>query len=174
MKRILGLGIVSLLAGTAPSQAVEPANVLGVFQNWKAFSTGSGDSLTCFAMSEPRARQPRTLKRDSVYLMVSDWPSRKIKGEAEIAAGTTLKPNAVFTLGVGGDKFDFFSRNEGKTGTAWVKNLADGPTLLVAMSQGVSAVARGTSAKGQTLVDTYSMAGFNEAMAKVHAACNMN
>jgi hypothetical protein len=174
MNRAFVLGLLPALLLAAPSQAAEPANVLGVFQNWKAFSTGSGDSLTCFAMSEPRASQPKTPKRANVYLMVSDWPGRKIKGEPEIAVGTSFKAGAAVTLGVGEERFDFFSRNDGKVGTAWLKNLPDGPKLTDALSGGVSAVARGTSAKGQKLVDTYSLAGFPEAMAKVHAACNMS
>jgi hypothetical protein len=34
-------------------------------------------------------------------------------------------------------------------------------------------VAAGTSAKGTKTVDTYSLAGFNEALAKIHAVCSM-
>jgi len=41
------------------------------------------------------------------------------------------------------------------------------------MQTGVSAVASGTSARGTKTSDTYSLAGFNDAMVKVHAACNM-
>jgi len=174
MNRLWALAILPALVWAAPSKAAEPANVLGVFQNWKAFSTGSGDSMTCFAMSEPRAQQPKTPKRANVFLMVSDWPGRKVTAEPEIAMGTTFKAGAAVTLTVGGDRFDFFSRNDGKTGTGWLKNLPDGPKLVDALSGGISAVARGTSAKNQKLVDTYSLAGFPDAMAKVHAACKMS
>ena len=45
--------------------------------------------------------------------------------------------------------------------------------LMDALNHGVSAVAIGTSARGTTTVDTYSLAGFGDALAKIHAACNM-
>ena len=41
------------------------------------------------------------------------------------------------------------------------------------MRGGVSAVASGTSAKGTKTIDTYSLQGFGDALAKVHAACQM-
>jgi hypothetical protein len=41
------------------------------------------------------------------------------------------------------------------------------------MQDGVSAVASGTSSRGTKTSDTYSLTGFNDAMAKVHAACDM-
>ena len=75
--------------------------------------------------------------------------------------------------GIGGDRFNFFSRNDGQNGSAWLQNLNDAGPLLDAMNHGVSAVAIGTSARGTKTVDTYSLAGFGDALAKVHAACNM-
>ena len=41
------------------------------------------------------------------------------------------------------------------------------------MGKGVSAVATGTSARGTKTIDTYSLSGFNDALAKIHAVCNM-
>jgi hypothetical protein len=41
------------------------------------------------------------------------------------------------------------------------------------MQEGVSAVASGTSAKNTKTSDTYSLSGFNDALAKIHAVCQM-
>ena len=105
--------------------------------------------------------------------MVSDWPGRKVKGELEIVPGYAYKPGTAATLGIGGDRFNFFTRNDGQNGSAWLQNLNDAAPLLDAMTHGVSAVAIGTSSRGTRTVDTYSLAGFGDALAKVHAACNM-
>jgi hypothetical protein len=160
----------ALLAAT-PAFA-DAANLLGVFRNWTAYSTGSGDSMTCYVMSKPRASRPAA-KRDEPHVMVSDWPGRKIKAEPEIVPGYEYKANAPVTLGIGPDKFTFFSRNEAKSGSAWLQSLNDGSRLMDAMSHGVTAVAIGTSAKGTRTVDTYSLAGFPDAIAKIHTVCNM-
>src|ERR1044071_5266786 len=179
MNRILGLSTAVMLSvGTALPAAAEPANLLGVFGNWSAYTTGTGSSLTCYAMSKPRAMRPATVKRakEKTYLIVSDWPSRKAKAEPQIVYGYQAKEGAAASLGVGGDKFAFFIRNTGKEGSAWLQQLSDTPRLLTAMQEGVSAVATGTRGVGKKTIktiDTYSLSGFNDAMAKVHAACDM-
>lgn len=174
MTRILGLFTAAALCmgASAPAMA-EPANLLGVFGNWSAFSSGTGSSLTCYALSKPRASQPKAAKRGSIYLMVSDWPSRKVKAEPQIVYGYQAKEGGAAALGIGPEKFSFFIRNNGKDGSAWLQQLNDNPRLVSAMSGGVSAVASGVSSKGTKTSDTYSLSGFNDAMAKVHAACNM-
>lgn len=164
----------SLMASVCVTPAAaETANLLGVFGNWSAFSTGTGSSMTCYAMSKPRARQPKATKRGDIYLMVSDWPGRKVKAEPEIVPGYEYKANAPVTLAVGPDKFTFFSRNEAKSGTAWLQSLTDGERLIDTMTKGVSVVATGTSSRGTKTTDTYSLQGFNDALAKIHAVCNM-
>ena len=172
MIRNLFLGSIAALCLASPALA-QSADMLGAFKNWTAYSTGSGSSKTCYAMSAPRAMQPRGAKRGPIFLMVSDWPSRKVKAEPEIVPGYAYKPGSTVTLGIGGDRFNFFARNDGQSGSAWLQNLNDGKPLLDSMSQGVSAVAIGASARGTRTVDTYSLAGFGEALAKIHAACNM-
>jgi hypothetical protein len=174
MNRIFGiaLGLCLCLASVA-ADAAEPANMLGVFENWSALSSGTGDKLTCYALSKPRATRPANTKRGPIYLMVSDWPSRKVKAEPQIVYGYQAKEGAGAALGVGKDKFTFFIRNNGKEGSAWLQQLSDNARLITAMQDGVSAVASGTSAKGTKTVDTYSLSGFGDALAKIHAVCQM-
>jgi hypothetical protein len=174
MNRILGLfaGLALSLSLVLPAIA-EPANLLGVFGNWSAYTTGTGSSLTCYALSKPRATRPAGTKRAAIYLMISDWPSRKVKAEPQIVYGYQAKENGVAALGVGSDKFPFFIRNNGKDGSAWLQQLNDNSRLIDAMHGGVSAVASGVSSKGTKTSDTYSLSGFNDAIAKIHAACNM-
>jgi hypothetical protein len=167
------LGAAAILALSAVSAAAEPANLLGVFSNWTAYSSGSGSSMTCFATSVPRAKRPATAKRGPIYLMVSDWPGRKVKAEPQIVYGYPAREGGAAALGVGGDKFTFFIRNNGNDGSAWLQNLNQGQALIAAMQGGVSAVASGISKRGTKTVDTYSLAGFNDALAKIHAACQM-
>jgi hypothetical protein len=172
MKRILGL-VTGLSLGFAVPAVAEPANLIGVFGNWTAYSSGSGASLTCYALSKPRATRPAGAKRSAIYLMVSDWPGRKVKAEPQIVYGYPGKEGAAAALAVGSDKFSFFIRNNGKEASSWLQQITDNNRLIDAMHGGVSAVASGISQRGTKTSDTYSLAGFNDAMVKVHAACNM-
>jgi hypothetical protein len=174
MKKLTGiLTALSLSCAIASPVAADPANLLGAFQNWSAYSSGTGSSLTCYALSKPRATEPKTAKRAPIYLMISDWPARKVKAEPQIVYGYQAKEGAPASLGIGGDKFTFFIRNVGKDGSGWLQSLPDNARLINAMGQGVSAVAKGESARGTKTTDTYSLAGFGDALAKIHAVCNM-
>lgn len=176
MTRIFGLitATALTLAAVAPA-AAEPATLLGVFGKWTALSTGSGSDLTCFVRSEPTATRPARIKRvkDKTYLLVSDWPGRKIKGEPQVVYGYQVKDNGAGALGVGSEKFTFFIRNTGKAGNGWLLSLNDNQKLIDAMRGGVSVVASGTSLKGVKTVDTYSLQGFGDALDKIHAVCQM-
>jgi hypothetical protein len=172
MTKLFGMALGLSLCAALPAAAA-PADLLGVFGNWSAYTTGTGSSLTCYALSKPRATRPAGAKRSAIYLMVSDWPSRKVKAEPQVIYGYQGKEGAPAALSVGSDKFTFFIRNNGKEGSAWLQQLSENNRLVTAMQEGVSAVATGISARGTKTSDTYSLAGFNDAMTKVHAACEM-
>jgi hypothetical protein len=173
MIRNAALGLFAAALVAAPA-AAEPATLLGVFQNWSAFSTGSGSGLTCYALSNPRATRPAGAKRGPIYLMVSDWPARKVKAEPQIVLGYPAKDGAPASLAVASDKFTFFTRNDSAgDANGWLQALGDNPRLIDSMSKGVSAVAKGVSKRGTNTTDTYSLAGFSDALAKIHATCNM-
>jgi hypothetical protein len=169
MIRKISLAVL-LAASVAAPAAAEPATLLGVFQNWSAYSAGNGNDMTCYALSAPKASQPRGAKRGSIYLMVSDWPGRKVKAEPQVVLGYPVKENAPAAVGVGSAKFNFFARGDG---SAWLQSLGENARLMDTMAKGVSAVATGISARGTKTSDTYSLAGFNDAMAKIHDVCKM-
>ena len=77
------------------------------------------------------------------------------------------------SLAVGSAKFSFFARPNGNDASAWLQVLGDNGRLIEGMGKGVSAVATGLSARGTSTVDTYSLAGFGDALAKIHDACKM-
>jgi hypothetical protein len=163
---------LALSAALIVPAAADPATLLGVFGNWSAFSTGTGSGMTCYALSKPRASRPAA-KRGSIYLMISDWPGRRVKAEPQIVYGYQAKEGGPAALGVGPDKFIFFQKNSGKDGSAWLTALGDNPRLIDALHGGVSAVASGTSQRGTKTFDTYSLSGFNDALAKIHTVCGM-
>lgn len=173
MIRPLTLGLAAALVFAAVPASAEPATLLGVFQNWSAYSSGTGSSLTCYALSTPRASAPRGAKRGDIYLMVSDWPSRNVKAEPQVVLGYPVKVDALAAVAIGSTKFSFFARPNGPGASAWLQALGDNARLVDTMSKGVSAVATGTSARGTKTSDTYSLAGFGDALAKVHDACKM-
>src|SRR6185437_5912185 len=56
---LMGSFCAAALVLPALGQNSQSANLLGAFGNWTAYSTGTGDGITCFAMSRPRATEPK-------------------------------------------------------------------------------------------------------------------
>jgi hypothetical protein len=166
-------GLLLVAALSPMTMAAEGSLLLGQSRDWSAYSATADDRQVCYALSQPHASEPRGAKRGPIYFLISDWPSRHAKGEAEIVTGYKYKDGATVTVDVGNQKFAFFTRNDGENGTAWLLSLADTQHLIDAMAHGSTALVTGTSARGTVTRDTYNLAGLDEALNKIHASCGM-
>jgi hypothetical protein len=165
-----------LAAGvTAPFAAAhaEDPTLLGAFKSWSAYSNGNGDQKVCYALATPASKSPAKAKRDPVYLLINDWPERGAKGEPEIVPGYQYKDGSTVSVQVGGDKFEFFTKNDDGAGGAWVQQQPDEVRLISAMKLASELVVTGTSKHGTTTKDTYSTAGLSDALDKIDSACGM-
>ncbi|HEY2444922.1 MAG TPA: invasion associated locus B family protein [Rhizomicrobium sp.] len=166
------LAAMAFLQTMAAASADQP-EILGVFKDWSAYKTGSGDSRVCYALSKPTLSEPKKVKRDRPYFLINDWPGRNAKGEPEIVPGYVYKEGSDVTVEIGSDKFQLFTKNDGGTGGAWVEAQADEARLIDAMKAASEAIVTGTSKRGSVTHDTYSLAGLSDALDKVHQSCGM-
>lgn len=155
--------------------AADTPTLLNVSKNWSAFTSGSGSSKICYALSKPTATDPKKVKRDPIYFIITDWPGRspKAKSEPEAVPGYQYKDGSTVTAQVGSDKFELFTKNEDGAGAAWVLKRAEEVRLVDAMRRGQELIVTGTSKRGTQTRDTYSLAGLSDALDKIHAACGM-
>lgn len=174
MKTLAALATALLsIAFAVPASAAGAPAYLGGFHDWAAYTRGSGQDRVCYALSEPKAKEPARARRDPVYFLINDWPGRRSKGEAEIVPGYPYRDGSTVTVQVGSAKFAFFTKNEGKAGGAWVLNPDDATKLLDAMEGGVTAIVTGTSRRGTVTKDIYGLSGLGDAVNKIHQACGM-
>ncbi len=179
MTRPLSFALGLIVAGLALAPAVaatDTATLLGVSKDWSAFTSGSGSSKICYAISKPTKTAPKA-KRDPIYFLITDWPGRapKTKSEPEVVPGYQYKVDSTVTATVtvsgGNQSFELFTKNEDGAGAAWVRHRPDEIKLIEAMKRGAKLVVTGTSLRGTKTTDTYSLAGLSDALDKIHAAC---
>lgn len=171
-KRFLLAGAFIALAAV-PAAADSAPTLLGAFKDWSAFQATTRDGKVCYAMARPKSSEPRKAARDAIYFLISDWPSRKSKAEPQIVPGYQYKPDSKVTAQVGSDKVEFFTRNDGGSGSAWVEDQADEARLIDAMKRGAQLIVTGLSQHGTLTRDTYSLGGISAALEKVDQACGM-
>ncbi len=168
------VSLACLAVGAAlPAAAADAPTLLGVTRNWGAYTLGSGPDKVCYALSQPRSTEPRKAKRDPIFFLISDWPARKARAEPEVVPGYKYKDGSTVTAQIGGEKFIFFTKNDGDSGSAWIKETFDEQRMLETLQRGSQLVVIGTSARGTLTHDTYSLDGLTDALTKIHTACNM-
>jgi len=172
MNRAHAFALPLAAAVLAPGLAfAAPPALLGAFKSWSAYETGAGDSKVCYALSRPTATDPAKIRRDPAFILINDWPSRRAKAEPEIVPGFLYRDGSSVTAQLGGATVTFFTKNDGGVGGAWVEAQADEERLVNAMKTAPEAVVTGTSQRGTVVRDTFSLAGFAEALDKAQAAC---
>jgi hypothetical protein len=169
----LSCALVMTAMAFAPHFAGAAPQVLGTFQSWAAYATQAGEAKVCYALSRPTSSEPKKVHRDPIFFLINDWPGRKAKGEPEIVPGYQYKDGSDVTVEIGANKFTLFTKNDGGAGGAWVEAQADEQRLVDAMKAASEAVVTGTSKRGTVTRDTYSLAGFGDALQKAHDACTM-
>ena len=100
------------------------AGASGHFPDWYVYQTGKGTDRLCYALAQPKEMNPKDVKRDSVFFLISTWPGRKVRNEPSVVPGYQYKDGAKTEVQVGSDKFSLFTKNDGSAGGAWMEDPA--------------------------------------------------
>lgn len=189
-------------AADKKDEAAKPALVAS-FGDWNVFVGQAGKGRICYALAQPKTREPASLKRDPGYAFISDRPEEGVRNEVSFIMGfdimggaekpdarTDAKPdsktdskpaekhgsksdaNAKTSLSgpvASVDEEDFELLPKG--GNLWVKNAAREGQLIAAMRKGATMQVRVASLKGHESTDTFSLAGFGQAMDRLQKEC---
>ncbi len=139
---------------------------IGSFGDWGAYKT-EGKQKTCYALAQPKSREPDKLKRDAAYVFISTRPAENVKNEVSIIMGFKMKDGGEAQATVGDSEFGLIA----KGANAWVKNPAEESHFIEAMKKGSKLVVKAASAKGKVSTDTYSLSGLSQALDKVRKEC---
>jgi hypothetical protein len=139
---------------------------MGQFGDWGAYQT-PGKQKTCYALAQPKTREPDKLKRDAAYVFISYRPAENVKNEISIIMGFAMKDGGDAQAMIGDAEFGLIA----KGANAWIKNPAEESHFIDAMKKGSKLVVKAASSKGKLSTDTYSLAGLSQALDKVRKEC---
>jgi hypothetical protein len=149
----------------APAKGA-PANEpkeLGKFGDWIAASHLESGQTVCYAFVRAKDSAPALPNRQAVILTVTERPTGR--DAVAISAGYTYPKNAAVTVQVGTTGLDFYTAQS----NAFARN---GQAAVAAFQKGAEALARSPGPReGQTIVDTFSLAGFSAAYTEINKAC---
>jgi invasion protein IalB len=174
-------------------EAPKPS-LVATFGDWNVFVGEVGKGRICYTLAQPKSREPASLKRDPGYAFISDRPAEGVRNEVsfimgfDIASGDTADSKPDAKPGEKPVKSDAKSKTSiapapialvdeasfemlPKGGNLWVKNAAKESALIAEMRKGVKLVIKAASLRGHQSIDTYSLAGFAQAMERLQKEC---
>ena len=150
------------------SNPVKAETVIGVFNDWSAFTETEGGRKTCYIGSVPKKSEGKYTQRDPTYVIITHRPAEGTRDEVSVRAGYTYRDGSNVTVRI--DKGTFKLWTQG--GHAWAIN-EDDPRLVQAMRRGNAMVVKGTSTRGTLTTDSYSLTGFTAAYNAASRACGL-
>ncbi len=153
----------------AQTTAGPPAEQLGAADAWTAYTYSEKTGKVCYLAGDPKKSEPAGGKRKHPLAMVTHRPGEKIANVVSFVEGYPLKEDSEVSLDIGGAKFDLFTKGD----TAWARTAELDKTIVETMAKGKLAIVKGTSQKGTATTDTYSLAGFAQALALIDKACDV-
>ena len=140
---------------------------LGSYGDWGAYAA-AGKDKTCYALGSPKERQPKAKMKDTqAFIFISTRPGEGVRNEVAINLGYATKDGGAATADVDDDKFELVTKGM----NAWVKNPAKEKEFVEALKTGSKLFVKAASAKGTTSVDSYSLKGLSDALARVAQEC---
>ncbi|MDP4025325.1 invasion associated locus b family protein [Methylobacterium sp. NEAU 140] len=165
-------------AATPPG--MQQAAPVAIFGDWNVFVNGEGRNRICYAIAQPTARTPKTLKRDTAYLFVTVRKGENVQNEVAVMLGFPSKPAAAQvkpgsaaaptdpSLNLGSARYGLVV----KDGNAWLQNQAEETRVVSEMSgRNPKLIIKTTSMRGNPTADEYALAGFAEAMKRTREEC---
>jgi hypothetical protein len=162
------LAILVALALACQPALAQSVKSLGDFRDWSAYTATaqSGNNL-CFAMTKPSKVTPTPDGYTQGYLYLTHRPSEDITNELNFVAGYTFQPGSKATLSLGDQNFSLFTEND----AAWLADPSQSDNLAGAIRAGTALSIVGTSDKGATITEAFSLAGATAASHAIDGAC---
>ena len=152
----------------APAGDVQPT-LLGQYGDWGAYTASASRGKVCFVLAKPKVAktEPAGRKRDQSYFFVSTRPSENVRNEVSVVIGYPFKTGSDATAEIGTTKFSMYTQNDG----AWIRNITEEARMVDTMRKSADLTVTGTSGRGTTSTDQYSLKGIAQALDKIEQVC---
>ena len=158
---------VSLFGLLASGSAA--AEVIGVYRDWVAVTSSSGQQKTCMMWSQPKKSEGFKGKRGDAFAFVTHQPADKRLDRVSFETGYKIGKPGAMQATVGDKRFKLSASGTG----AWTRSEADDSALIQAMRAGNTMTVTGNGPGGETVKDSYSLIGFTAAYKAISAACKV-
>jgi Invasion associated locus B (IalB) protein len=164
----LSLAAVAACIAVSPlAHAAETVTAIETFSEWSLYADSKTPHQFCFVASQPKSSEPNGATRDAPRLYISAWPKEGVKAEVSFRMGFPVKSASEPVVNVGDTQFKLFATDD----RIYIKDATQELKLVEAMKKGAELKANALSERGTEIVDTYSLSGLGQALAKLQSQC---
>ncbi|MCK5361531.1 MAG: hypothetical protein KAR22_01110 [Gammaproteobacteria bacterium] len=164
---LLALLLTIGLGSSIATSVIAADKSLGSFKVWSAMSFTEDDKTVCMMWSQPEKAEGKYKKRGEIFVFVTHRPSDKEINKVSFETGYTFKGSSKVRVIIDGKAYTLYTDGS----TAWSYNSKDDSRMVRAMRAGQTMIMEGTSSRGTTTRDTYSLGGFTAAHNAINKAC---
>ncbi len=161
---LLALAIAACTAA-ADTRPTGTTRIVARHADWSVVVAETDRGKHCYAAASPQTRRPEGAVRARAFAFVTTRPTDQVRDEFSVEFG--FEAAAGSSLTVGDETFALAGDAVG----AWIRDLADETRLVAAMRSQTHMIIRSTSMLGEETLDTYSLEGFAEALARARREC---
>ncbi len=158
---------LTVIVITFPALAAQPLRI-GQFHDWTAYTSTDSGQMVCFMTSKPKLSQGNYTRRGQVFSFITHRKADRTHDVVSFIAGYEYQNQSNVTVTIDKNKqFQLFTQGD----TAWGKDAATDRKLVNAIRSGNKMVVTGTSSRGTSTIDTYSLRGTGKAYNAITKAC---
>jgi hypothetical protein len=167
----IAAGLALLAAAPALAQTRER---VAAHTDWSVFV--EDNPKECYIASPPQSSAARRdgqaveVQRGDIRLFVAFRPGEGVSNEVSFTGGYPFRAGGPVTLTVGSDSFTLNPGEGDGNEWAWT-DPADDSRVVAALRRGANARVTGTSTRGTSTEDTFSLMGFTAAVEDAEARC---
>jgi invasion protein IalB len=159
--------LLALIASIAAAPALAQPKTVAAFKDWHVLVREAGADRICFAATDAKDKQPKSVNHGEVFFIIASWKSRAAVNQPSLMTGYNLKDSPAPTLRIGSDKWDMYvSENE-----AFIENTKAEQRLVDAMRRGAEMRVSAVSARGTATNYLISLSGVSAALDRVAQEC---
>jgi hypothetical protein len=165
----LAAAIVSSIAPFALAQGAPIPARIGGDKSWDAYSYSEKAGKVCYILGHPAKSEPANANRGRIEALVTHRPAEKAFFVVNFDVGYPFKPDSSAELEIDAKKFILFTDKD----SAWARDPATDKAVAEALAKGKQATLKGSSARGTSTTDTYTLEGFAQALAAIDKDCGV-
>lgn len=135
------------------------------FENWSTYTYMGAKGKVCFASIQPVEQNPKDVKRDPPYFLITHRPGENIRSEISTLVGYPFKKDSFLSLKVGKSSFDLFTKGE------WAWSKGKDAEVIKALLGASTMELKGVSWRGTQTRDLYRLSGLKGALKHIDTLC---